>query len=249
MRFLPRTAVVLASAALASAAFAAPAAATVTEKAAAWPESVPEDAVQVTVKKIIDGDTIEVTTAEGRTVRVGLLEADAPEPGLCWYEEAFARLSALLPEGEPMYVQRGGQEGPIDVLDGRYLLYVWSAKGVFVNGDLVRNGLAQPFMGLPEYRYTAWQSAEEMRARNERLGVWSGPCWAPDTYDRRTVVEPPPGAEQTSGSSTAAVEPVDPVAELSHLEIWPTPLPEPQASQTPQAPAPETGTPPGEPTE
>lgn len=245
MRFLPRTAfTVLASIALTSAALAAPAAATVLEETAVRPEFVPKDAVQVTVKKVINGDTIEVTTSEGATVRVGLLEADAPEPGFCWHEEAFARLSALLPEGTPMYVQRGGQKGPAEVLDGRHLLYVWSHQGVFVNGDLVRNGLAQPFMGLPEYRYTDWQSAEEMRAQNEKLGIWSGPCWAPDTYDKRNMVAPPPGAEQNvTGSSTALVEPMDPVSELSHVEVRPESLPQTQTPET-GTPLVETGQPP-----
>ncbi|MFC0866293.1 excalibur calcium-binding domain-containing protein [Sphaerimonospora cavernae] len=213
MRFPPRAA----SAVLASVAIAVPLAAASPATAGTRPKSVPKDAVEVTVKKVIDGDQFEVTTSKGATVRVRLRDADAPDPGVCWFEEAFAHLSELLPAGRPAYLQL---EPKLEVQDGAYLLYAWSPKGVFVNGDLVRNGYAQIAAdyiagSYPVHRYTAWQDAEQMRAQADRLRIWSGICLAPDTYDRRYSMEIPPGTDQDqSGLAVSPVEPTGPSPEV-----------------------------------
>ncbi|MGW5262291.1 thermonuclease family protein [Microbispora sp. NPDC004025] len=165
------------------------------------PKTVPKDAVQVTVKKIVDGDTADVVTTSGRTVRIGLLEAEAPAKGVCWSPEATARLKALLPPGKPAYV-RAAEQVPEQE---RILIYVWSAKGVYVNGDMVRNGLAQTVNSFPEHSYTEWQYWEQVRAQVDKLGLWSG-CWAADTYDKRGGVQAPPGA---GAATPAPIEPVD----------------------------------------
>ncbi|MEV4456975.1 excalibur calcium-binding domain-containing protein [Microbispora sp. NPDC049633] len=165
------------------------------------PKTVPKDAVQVTVKKIVDGDTADVVTTSGRTVRIGLLEAEAPAKGVCWSPEATARLKALLPPGKPAYV-RAAEQVPEQE---RILIYVWSGKGVYVNGDMVRNGLAQTVNSFPEHSYTEWQYWEQVRAQVDKLGLWSG-CWAADTYDKRGGVQAPPGA---GAATPAPIEPVD----------------------------------------
>ena len=78
--------------------------------------------------------------------------------------------------------------------------------GVFVNGDMVRNGLAQTVNSYPEHSYTDWQYWEQVRAQTDRLGLWSG-CWALDTYDKRGSVPAPPGAGDTT--TPAPIEPID----------------------------------------
>jgi len=153
----------------------------------------------VTVKKVLDGDTADVVTASGRTVRIGLLEADAPAKGVCWSEEATARLKALLPAGKPAYVRAAEQVREKE----RILIYLWSSTGVYVNGDMVRNGLAQTVNSFPAHSFTEWQYWEQVRAQTEKLGLWSG-CWAADTYDKRGGVTVPPGA---SGTTPAPIEP------------------------------------------
>ncbi|KAB8185803.1 thermonuclease family protein [Microbispora catharanthi] len=165
------------------------------------PKSVPKDAVQVTVKKVLDGDTADVVTESGRTVRIGLLEADAPAKGACWSEEAFARLMTLLPPGKPAYV-RAAEQVPEQ---GRILIYLWSPTGVYVNGDMVRSGLAQTVNSFPERSYTDWQYWEQVRAQTDKLGLWSG-CWAADTYDKRESVKVPSG---TGAATPAPIEPAD----------------------------------------
>ncbi|MEZ0073666.1 thermonuclease family protein [Planotetraspora sp. GP83] len=186
MRFIPRALAMLGAAALAvSLAPAWPAAAGTAPESR--PKSVPANAVAVKVKKVLDGDTIDVTV-KGGTARVRLLDVDAPDKGQCWFADAWARTSALLPAGKTAYFLRDKESRDAD---GRYLLYAWSAKGVFVNGDLVRYGYAQAEVSLPEHRYTTALLAQQATARAERRGMWSGLCWAADTYDKRGTTEIP----------------------------------------------------------
>ena len=46
--------------------------------------------------RIIDGDTIEVTDADGHTEKVRLIGIDTPERGECGFNESSARLSELI---------------------------------------------------------------------------------------------------------------------------------------------------------
>ncbi|ETK34829.1 thermonuclease family protein [Microbispora sp. ATCC PTA-5024] len=237
MRALPRALAVLAAVVT----LAIPVATAAPAGAATRPKTVPKDAVEVKVKKIVDGDTFDVVTAKGVTVRVGLLEADAPEQGWCWYENALARLSALLPVGKAAYVLPGKERAGDD---GRYLLYTWTAKGAYVNGDLVRNGYAQAVAYYPEHAYTDWQFAEQLRAQSERRGMWSGPCWAPDTYDRRDALDTPPGAGDAA-LSPAPVEPMDPSPAPPGTSATPEPAPQTTGTPTPSpspSPSPSGGT-------
>ncbi|MEV4293376.1 thermonuclease family protein [Microbispora rosea] len=181
------------------------------------PKSVPKDTVQVTVKKVVDGDTADVVTESGRTVRIGLLEADAPGKGACWSEEAFARLMTLLPPGKPAYV-RAAEQVPEK---GRILIYLWSSTGVYVNGDMVRIGLAQAVNSFPEHSYTEWQYWEQVRAQTDKQGLWSG-CWAADTYDKRSGVQVPSG----TGGDTLTPAPIEP-ADASPAPPGTTYSPEP----------------------
>ncbi|GAA4198510.1 thermonuclease family protein [Microbispora amethystogenes] len=200
------------------------------------PKTVPKDAVEVTVKKIVDGDALDVVTSSGRTVRIGLLEADAPEKGDCWYEGAVARLKALLPAGKPAYVRAAEQVTEND----RILVYTWSPKGLYVNGDMVRSGFAQAVPYLPDHSYTDWQFAEQMRAQAEGRGMWSGPCWAADTYDKRGSIQVPPGSsgdiavEPADGASPAPGASASPDPDgLTGGTTTPTPTPTPTATPTP----------------
>ncbi|MEU6424404.1 thermonuclease family protein [Microbispora sp. NPDC046973] len=206
------------------------------------PKSVPKDAVQVTVKKVVDGDTADVVTASGRTVRIGLLEADAPAKGVCWSEEAFARLMSLLPPGKPAYV-RAAEQVPEK---GRILIYLWSSTGVYVNGDMVRTGLAQAVNSFPEHSYTLWQYNEQVRAQMDKLGLWSG-CWADDTYDRRSGVQVPPGtgdaltpapiepadASPAPPGTTYSPEPIPQGGTAGSVAVSPSPTPSPSPSPSP----------------
>ncbi|MEW9550527.1 thermonuclease family protein [Nonomuraea sp. NPDC050783] len=138
----------------------------------AAPAGVPEGAVAAKVVKIVDGDTIDVLRA-GKRYRVRLLEVDTPERGQCWSGAAGARTAALLPRGRTAYLLADRE--PRDRY-GRWLYYVWNAKGVHVNRNLVRYGYARAVLYKPNDRYIALMRAEQAKARKQRLRIWSGAC-------------------------------------------------------------------------
>jgi len=141
-------------------------------EAATRPKGVPKAAITAQVKKIVDGDTIHVVS-KGRTLKVRLLEIDAPERGQCWYSAATAKTKALLPAGKPVYLLR--DRDPKDPY-GRYLFYAWSHNGTFVNRYLVRYGYAQAILVKPNDKYIKLMRSEEAKAKRQRLRIWSGRC-------------------------------------------------------------------------
>ncbi|WP_433517151.1 thermonuclease family protein [Nonomuraea sp. CA-143628] len=185
MRIISLTAVVL---------LAAPAPA----YAAGPPAGVPKGAMSVRVAKIVNGDTIDVTTGDGKKTRVMFLESDAPERGQCWGKAATQRTAALLPVGRLAYVV--ADKKPVDGF-GRRLFYVWNAKGVHVNRNLVRYGYAKAVLVKPNDRYIKVMRSEEAVAKRQKLRVWSGKC------DTGTTTPTPTGNDQrfrTCGEANAA---------------------------------------------
>ncbi|MFG1943947.1 thermonuclease family protein [Nonomuraea sp. NPDC048826] len=132
----------------------------------------PKGAVAAKVVKIVDGDTIDVMR-KGVRLRVRLLEVDTPERGQCWFRTATRRTAALLPLGKTAYLLR--DKDPKDRY-GRLLYYVWNAKGVHVNRNLVRYGYGKAVLYKPNDRYIKIMRAEQRKAQKERLRIWSGKC-------------------------------------------------------------------------
>ncbi|GAB3779015.1 hypothetical protein GCM10027601_04520 [Nocardioides ungokensis] len=146
---------------------------------------VPRRAVRVTVVRLVDGDTLIVRSrvavpgvlAAGET-RVRLLEVDTPEsvesgaPVECYAHRATAELARLAPPGSEVSVLPD-----LDLLDpyGRTLLYVWNARGDFVNLQLVRSGAAEAVLYEPNDRYIDVMRRAEAGARASGVGLW-GRC-------------------------------------------------------------------------
>jgi micrococcal nuclease len=118
---------------------------------------------KVTVAKVIDGDTIEL--ANGKKVR--LLGIDAPENGQKYYEEAKKKLAELV-EGKEVML-----ESDVTNADksGRLLRYVF-ANDVFVNLELVKLGLANVYIVLPDAKYSKQLLEAEEFARERGIGIW-----------------------------------------------------------------------------
>lgn len=157
--------------------------------AAARPPGVPKSAVGVRVARIVNGDTIDVTTSSGKKLRVMFLESDTPERGQCWAKPATARTAQLLPVGKVAYVLR--DKAPKDRY-GRWLFYVWSAKGVHVNRNLVRYGFAKAVLVKPNDLYFKVMKAEEAKAKQDKLRIWSGKCDT-ERQPEPTPTPTPPG--------------------------------------------------------
>lgn len=138
----------------------------------AAPSGVPKGALSAKVVKIVDGDTVDVMRG-GKKYRVRLLEVDTPERGKCWAKAATAKTAALLPTGKTAYLV--ADKDPKDPY-GRWLYYVWSAKGVHVNRYLVRYGYGKAVLYAPNDKYIKVMRAEQAKAKAQKLRIWSGKC-------------------------------------------------------------------------
>jgi micrococcal nuclease len=129
-----------------------------------------------TVRKIVDGDTIDVRVA-GKTVRVRLLQIDTPEVhsgAECWGRQASAAIARLLPVGTAVTLYADPALDRTDAY-GRALRYVFRGT-TNVNVLMVARGDAAPYFYRGERgRYAAGLERVALSARRSRLGLW-GAC-------------------------------------------------------------------------
>lgn len=117
--------------------------------------------------RVLDGDTVLLT--DGRIIRYNAI--DTPERGEPFYSEARNYNSRLV-AGRVVEL-----EFDLDRHDGKRLLaYVYvrrSARRVFVNGELVAQGLARVYLHPPNLRYAPLLIDLQTKARKARKGIWS----------------------------------------------------------------------------
>jgi len=143
----------------------------------------------VLVRRVVDGDTIDVATFG----RVRLLGIDAPEIGRGYdtaapfAREAQTRLAAIVLHRWIRLEQDGT---PLDTYNRR-LAYVLTEDGVFVNAVLVREGLARVTARAPLSRLDELRRAES-EAQASRRGMWGSapqipmPSYTPGSKARRS---------------------------------------------------------------
>jgi endonuclease YncB( thermonuclease family) len=123
------------------------------------------------VAYVYDGDTIR--TDDGEKVR--LLGINAPEvahgdePGQPLGEAAGKRLKALVLDRE---VRLQTDEDKHDVY-GRLLAHVYLRDGTWIDGLLVKEGLAHVYIFPPNFRHAEALLHAEDVARGRRLGIWA----------------------------------------------------------------------------
>jgi micrococcal nuclease len=136
--------------------------------------------VDMAVKRVVDGDTIEVVGGE----RVRLIGMDTPEtkaPGRpigCYGKEASRFTSSLLPAGTTVRMV-----GDVEARDryGRLLAYVYRrADGLFVNAELLRRGFAQLLTIPPNVAHADEFTAIARQARQGSQGLWGACTLLPD---------------------------------------------------------------------
>jgi micrococcal nuclease len=129
------------------------------------PDRFPRE--EATVRKVVDGDTIEVDEG-GVPFRVRYIGMDAPElkgePMAAESLEANRRLV----EGKRIVMVRDLSEAD---RYGRLLRFVFSG-GIFVNSELVRLGLARATSYPPDVSCAAELRSAESEARAARRGLW-----------------------------------------------------------------------------
>lgn len=149
--------------------------------------------VELAVKRVIDGDTIEVAGNE----RVRLIGVDTPEtvdpnrPVGCFGKEASHFTSSLLPAGTLVRLV-----GDAEARDryGRLLAYVYrAADGLFVNAELLRRGFGQILTIPPNVAHTDEFVAISAQARAAGQGLWGACALGPDGKVVPASSSAPPG--------------------------------------------------------
>jgi endonuclease YncB( thermonuclease family) len=155
-----------------------------------FPAAAQAPSTSATVLRVVEGDTVDVITAEGTRERVRLIGIDAPAadpPVMCFGIEARQRARELLPEGAAVVVEMDAGQGERDRY-GRLLAYLLldTPDGpVDVGEALIADGFAR------EYTYpVTYTRQEEFReaaalARDQERGLWAacGGLSAPGDLD------------------------------------------------------------------
>lgn len=133
----------------------------------------------VTVSRVIDGDTIELS--DGRKVR--LIGVNTPESTTRTepYGKEASDYTRKKLEGKQVYLQRDVSETD---RYGRYLRLVWldvpgdldsenEIRAKMFNADLVINGYAEPATYPPDIRYAEYFRKFAREARDQGIGLWA----------------------------------------------------------------------------
>jgi micrococcal nuclease len=139
------------------------------------------------VVRVVDGDTIVVHTADGRTARVRLIGIDTPEvhPSDKLRRDAqrsgrdaaaIQALGAKASEFTKKYLAGRQVELERDVTPtdryGRTLAYVWVGEELY-NLVVVRDGYAGLLTLPPNVKYAGVLAACHQTARESRRGLWA----------------------------------------------------------------------------
>jgi micrococcal nuclease len=190
------------------------------------PTKPPGNAIQVSVERAVDGDTLEIAEGVGGKDTVRLIGVDVPElqgeegqpeP----YAEEAASFAAEALEGETVLLELG--EDPEDD-HGRLLAYVWAspqegatsgAKRQFragglelFNRTLLEGGYAEALTIEPNGRYADCFEGVERRGRGEGVGDGgSGETTSENQYEEQTGSEDtaPQGIEPEETSPEMAL--------------------------------------------
>ena len=131
------------------------------------------------VTRVIDGDTIEVDIA-GTIYKVRYIGIDTPE-----LDDKRPEFSALAQEAtryNKQLLERGTVRLEKDISEvdkyGRLLRYVY-VGAIFVNAELVRQGLAEAKAYPPDTKYQSYFEEMEAEAKQDKKGLWDLPTSPP----------------------------------------------------------------------
>jgi micrococcal nuclease len=126
----------------------------------------------VTVSRVVDGDTIEVSPTVNGIQDVRLIGMDTPE--------TYGGTEPLGPEASSFTTnaltgRRVALEFDEERIDsyGRLLAYVWTSGNAMFNSQLLRRGLAQVATFPPNTEYVSQFESIQQQTRAEGRGIWS----------------------------------------------------------------------------
>ncbi|MFH1837363.1 MAG: thermonuclease family protein [Candidatus Omnitrophota bacterium] len=127
------------------------------------------------VKKVIDGDTIELWNGE----RVRYIGVDTPETnkiknGIWIFDPEPYSVEAKAFNKDLVEGKEVSLEFDTEKLDkyGRLLAYVKTHDGLMVNEELLRSGLARTLFIFPNLRYLEEFKSIQEEARRSDRGLW-----------------------------------------------------------------------------
>jgi len=131
------------------------------------------------VTRVIDGDTIEVDIA-GTIHKVRYIGIDTPElndkrPEFCALAQEATRYNRQLVAGKTVRLEKDVSETD---KYGRLLRYVYVGD-IFINAELVRQGLAWAKVYEPDTKYQDTLEKAEAKARQDKKGLWALPTPSP----------------------------------------------------------------------
>ncbi|WP_240937862.1 thermonuclease family protein [Nocardioides sp. JQ2195] len=130
-----------------------------------------------TMAYVLDGDTVQVTTRAGASVRVRFLGISASEiphpgrPGECYGQPSKQNLEQLLPVGTRVTLVSDPSQRDVDTY-GRWLRYV-QADGRDVGAAQIHSGGARPRTSSPPVARSSAYTELEDTARGRGAGMWS----------------------------------------------------------------------------
>ena len=133
------------------------------------PGNVPDGALQAVLVKVVDGDTIDVTIG-GQALTVRYVGIDTPERGEPGYKAAAAANQTLLGSGNLWLAQDKTDKDRY----GRLLRFIYTDAGLFVNGQMVAQGWAQPLEFEPDVTLAVEFRKLATAAAQDKRGFWSG---------------------------------------------------------------------------
>ena len=147
------------------------------EKAPQQSSDVPENGSLVsygevvTVERVVDGDTIEVSPAVDNVSEVRLIGVDTPET--YGGQEPFGQQASQFTK-DSLSGQRVALEFDAERTDsfGRLLAYVYLPGGEMFNETLVEEGYAQVATFPPNVKYVDRFLASQREARQANRGLW-----------------------------------------------------------------------------
>ncbi|MBI4378453.1 MAG: thermonuclease family protein [Nitrospinae bacterium] len=134
---------------------------------------LPTTGITLTVRHVIDGDTIIATTGE----KVRYLGIDTPELAsekgpAQFFSEDSKKANKELVNGKSMRMEFDAEK--ID-RHGRLLAYVYLKDGTFINAKLIEDGSARVYFIPPNMKYYDQFKKLEKEAIKRRVGLWSEP--------------------------------------------------------------------------
>lgn len=124
-----------------------------------------------TVTHIVDGDTLDVRLASGKSERIRLIGIDTPERGECYAAKATERARQLA-MSQPV-VLRGDPTQDTRDRYGRLLAYVWIPGGKDLGYQLIAGGFAKVYVYRNAFgRLSAYRNAERA-AKGATGGQWN----------------------------------------------------------------------------